>query len=93
MKKKEPYLGRKSFTQLKLPPMIKEKGFQPLLTTNQVWKNLKKYNEKKEPGSYSERIEWQAGYLCALRDAERITYETWNELVARVHGHRRTMPI
>jgi len=77
-----------SFTKFKLPTMIKDTGFQPFLSTNQVLKNLKKYNQNHFPDMLSDTLPWKLGYVCALRDAGRISYKVWGELVTRLHEHK-----
>ncbi len=32
--------------------------------------------------------EWYGGYVCALRDAEIISHETWNDLTDRINDDR-----
>jgi len=32
--------------------------------------------------------EWYGGYVCALRDAEIIDHDTWDELIDRINDDR-----
>ncbi len=77
-----------SFNKLQLPAMIKDTGFKPFLTTNQVLKNLKTYNPNREANMLNDTLTWKLGYVCALRDGGRISYKVWGELVTKFHGHR-----
>lgn len=51
-----------------------------MLTTREVELKLQDYDSKKENG-YAHTKRWRVGYVCALRDMERITHQQWHKLV------------
>ena len=58
------------------------------LTISQVMTTFYKYVSLLGfTGSLKTR-EWYGGYACALRDAEIISHDTWNDLTDRVNDDR-----